>query len=62
MQTLFTVVFFASFHEFVTVVKERVKQRWGNHTHYSLENDGEVPLTELHVQEGIYGVWPRGHV
>ena len=53
MQTLFTVVFFASFHEFVTVVKGRVKQRWGeDHTHYSLENDGEVPLTELHVQEG----------
>lgn len=51
LQTLFMIVFFAAFHEFVTIVKEKVKQRLSR-VYQPANIDGEVPLTDLHEQEG----------
>lgn len=50
MQTFFTVIFFASFREFVRVAKIKVPQWWQKYRH---QRDGEMLLTELHDDEGI---------
>ena len=49
-QTLFTVIFFASFHEFVREAKIKVPKWWAKHRRQA---EGEVSLTELHDDEGI---------
>ena len=52
-------MFFTSFHEFVLLVKEKIRERRGLTPDPVLDTDGEVPLTELHEQEGtlIYSGW-----
>ena len=54
IQTLFTVIFFASFREFVRVVKEKASQWWAKHRHQA---DGEMSLTALHDDEGIVSLF-----
>ena len=49
-QTLFTVIFFASFHEFMREMKIKVPKWWAKHRRQA---EGEVSLTELHDDEGI---------
>ena len=49
-QTLFTVIFFASFHEFVREAKIKVPKWWAKHRSQA---EGEVSLNELHDDEGI---------
>ena len=50
MQTLLTVIFFVSFHEFIRIVKIKVPLWWAKHRHQA---DGEMLLTALHDDEGI---------
>jgi len=52
LQTLLTIVFFTSFHEFVSLVRERFR-RSTTPTGQALDPDGEVPLTDLHDSTGI---------
>ena len=51
-QTLFTVIFFASFHEFMREMNIKVPKWWAKHKHRR-QAEGEVSLTELHDDEGI---------
>lgn len=48
-QTLFTILFFTSFHEFVRIVKEKLRSRAQDG---SLDTDGELPLIDMH--KGTY--------
>ena len=50
LQTLFTVIFFASFHEFMREMNIKVPKWWAKHRRQA---EGEVSLTELHDDEGI---------
>ncbi len=54
-QTLFTVIFFASFHEFVRDMKVKVPKWWAKRRR---QPEGEVSLTEMHDDEGIVSHLP----
>jgi len=46
---VFTIVFFAAFHEFVKMAKERYRES----RQHSDSTDGEMPLIDMHAQ-GTY--------
>lgn len=53
LQTLFTILFFTSFHEFVRIVKEKLRSPAQD---VPLDTNGELPLIDIH--KGTY-ILPR---